>query len=164
MDEEDKYSSNNNGLLLCITENYFILIWILFWRFFWWTLSFTISSHVRFNLFIRNDRITKQIISISRFPFDWKTPIGYIVAIIFQSILMCITTMNCTCAILFPIAHCVFLITFCFDLQKELRTLNKIIKSKCGENKKRPTNRYIEIKKQLSKIIQFQCEAKELSG
>lgn len=122
-----------------------------------------VTCHVRFNLFICNDRITGKKNSISRYPFDWESPVGYIVAIIFQTVIVSITSMNAFSAVLFPVAHYVFLIAFCSDLQNKLRTLNKIIESRCGKNKKRPTNRHIEIKKQIFKTIQFQCEAKQLS-
>lgn len=98
-----------------------------------------------------------------RFPFETKSPLGYIVAIILQATGICVISLICTFAILFPVAHCLFLITFTLDLDDEIRMLNDATKIESYRKEKLSANRRIEIYKELFKIIQFQCDLKQLS-
>lgn len=67
------------------------------------------------------------------------------------------------CSLWFPIAHCMFLVAFATDLQNELQMLNGIIEIENGEKKAFSTNTIVEIKKKIGQIIQFHCDAKQLS-
>lgn len=98
-----------------------------------------------------------------RFPFETKSPIGYIVAIIIQATGICVISMIGLFAILFPVGHCLFLITFTLDLHDEIRMLNESMKIERYRIKKRPVNFHIGTNKNLCKIIQFQCDVKQLS-
>lgn len=97
------------------------------------------------------------------FPFEWKSPIGYVVAVIIQSIGLYTMTLFNYSAIFFVISHCVFIIVFCSDRDQDLHMLNESIKTVIKKKKKLSTNCRIEVKKKLCKFIRFQCETKQLS-
>lgn len=67
------------------------------------------------------------------------------------------------CAILFPVAHCAFLIAFCSDLRNELDTFDESLKIKGDKETFFSMNPRKKINEKLFKIIQFQCDAKQLS-
>lgn len=71
--------------------------------------------------------------------------------------------LTCYNLILITVAHCVFLIAFCSDLENEIRILNENFKFENEKKKRCSTSRLIELKKQLCEFIQFQCDAKQLS-
>lgn len=82
----------------------------------------------------------------------------------FHSVAVSVIALVCYSGILFIVAHCLFLIAFCSDLENELLILNQSIETKINEKNKILPSRCIEIKKELCEIIQFQCDAKQLSG
>lgn len=96
-------------------------------------------------------------------PFNWKTPLGYTVAMSMQTFCLYIVITIGYCAILFPVALCVLLIEFCHDLENELQLMNETIKIGSKEQWKLSTNHCIDIKKKLRKIIRFRSAIKQLS-
>lgn len=92
-----------------------------------------------------------------------QTPIGYIVTILIQSVGSFVIISGLLCTVLFPVAHCVFIITFCSDLESELFVLNEIIQNECEKKSPFSTNAIIKIRGKLCKIIRFYCDAKQLS-
>lgn len=66
-------------------------------------------------------------------------------------------------ALWFPVAHCVFLIAFCTDLDNTLCILNEGINLKYEQNKAFSTSAIVEVKKTFGEIIRFQCDAKQFS-
>lgn len=100
------------------------------------------------------------------FPFEWRSPFGYIAAEIIQSIGIYVVAMIFYFVFFVTIAHCVFLIAFCLDRDNELLMLDEIIKTRIVNKKKKlSTHKFcLEVKKQLCKFIRFQCETKQLSG
>lgn len=98
-----------------------------------------------------------------RFPFDTKTPAGYVASIFAQSVEAYVVLCIWLCAVWFPVAHCVFIIAFCSDLKNEVLILNQSIKIECEKNMFLSRNAIDEIKEKLFKIILFHCDAKKLS-
>lgn len=82
----------------------------------------------------------------------------------FQSYTTYVTALILFATILIPVSHCVFITAFCSDLENDVHILNEIIKIESEKKKKLPADVVIEIKRKFSKIIQFQCDAKQLSG
>lgn len=80
-----------------------------------------------------------------------------------QSAGVYLTIMNCFSAMSFSLAHDILLIAFASDLENEILTLNKNIKLERGKNENFSVKRLVEIKRQLNKIIQLQCDTKQLS-
>lgn len=80
-----------------------------------------------------------------------------------QSVGLFVIVTVCYDASFFVVAHCIFLIAFGADLESEIRILNETIRFESENKKKIPMNRQIEIKKQLCKLIQSHCNAKQLS-
>lgn len=99
-----------------------------------------------------------------RYPFNWRTLYGYIFIIIYQSIITYLTASLIFNTMLMPVAHCIFTISFCFDLKNDIRMLNEIIKIESDNREAFSSDTIIKIKKKLCKIIRFHCKAKQLSG
>lgn len=121
---------------------------------------------IKFSLFVKfihSDNILPNIFS---FPFNWKSPFGYIVAVSLQAFGMYFISMISFCAILFIISQCEFSITFSLDIEEQFRMLNKSIEFQSEKKKKKekpPMGLNIEIEKQLCEIIRFECDIKQLS-
>lgn len=85
-------------------------------------------------------------------------------AIILQATGLYVISMICLFAILFPVAHCLFLITFTLDLHDDISILNDGITIQSYSKKKKfSANRCSELNKTLYEIIEFQCDLKQLS-
>lgn len=80
-----------------------------------------------------------------------------------QSIGLYLAVISFYSAVLFSIAHCVFLIAFTLDLKNEFHILNENFRLENGGKKKMSKDRQFELREQFGKIIQFQCDAKQLS-
>lgn len=96
-----------------------------------------------------------------RFPFDWKTRIGYLICILLQFPPTMATGELFICIIIPPIGFCLFLYDFVSDIEINLRLLNanwhKTVKNSSNIDGK------TEMKRKLLSIIQFHSEAKQLS-
>lgn len=88
---------------------------------------------------------------------------GYMIAMAIQLTQSYIIIYVWLGALWFPVAHCVFLIAFCTDIENELRMLDRIITLSGEQEKIFSTTDLIKIKKRLRGIIRFQCDAKQLS-
>lgn len=90
---------------------------------------------------------------ISRYPFDWKTPGGYMFCLCIQTggVLIFIKILLCT--LILSIGFCMIMIEFVSDIEANLRHLNRKIVSK----------KKIDVKNKLFDIIEFHSEAIELS-
>lgn len=92
-----------------------------------------------------------------------ETPIGYIFTILVQSAESFLVIYIWTCAVSFPFIHCVFMIACCTDLKTELSMLNDNIEIENNREKKLQAKAITEIKEKFCEIIQFHCDAKQLS-
>lgn len=92
-----------------------------------------------------------------------KTPIGYVVTLLIQSIELYAVVFIWLCTILIPVAHCVFIIAFCSDLENDMRILNEIIKIENDKKKKFRTIANNGIMEKLIKILRFYGNVKQLS-
>lgn len=81
----------------------------------------------------------------------------------FQAYSTYITALILFATILIPVAHCVFIAAFCSDFENDVHILNEIVGIESKRKDCFSTSANIEIKRNLCKIIQFQCNAKQLS-
>lgn len=93
-----------------------------------------------------------------------KTPIGYIVTILIQSIELYAVVFIWLSTVLIPVAHCVLIVAFCTDLKNELRIWNEKIKIESKQKNPIPSKIKLENKQKLCKILRFYGDAKQLSG
>ncbi|XP_055297011.1 putative odorant receptor 71a [Sitodiplosis mosellana] len=84
-------------------------------------------------------------------PFDWKTPHGYLIAYAIQYAAVYYVFHAAVCHLGFLIGSCEILMAFAMDLKQEFNTLVE-----------KPDENQTELKKKLSKFIQFHCSAKQL--
>lgn len=115
-----------------------------------YTLNFSISDEYLY--FTRNW-------SISRFPFNWRTPINFIyLQIIWFVFHQASFSAYCSSTILY-IGIGRFLLAFCADLKQTTKKLNIEIK-KCAELSPRER---LGLKMMFNDLIHFQCEIRQLS-
>lgn len=87
-------------------------------------------------------------------PFDWKTPIGYLVAICVELLpINCVLTAS-ICNVCSGVAPSCFMIAFAKDITEEVEALH--------QNSTVNSNRS-EIYKKVRNILQFHSFAKQLS-
>lgn len=91
-----------------------------------------------------------------RFPFDWKTPIGYFVAIILQHIISAISFTVVACALSYAIGGCLI----AFSMLKEIRR----ILSKINRNAKSSRNDQRTVHHLTRTYIQLHSDLKQLSA
>lgn len=89
-----------------------------------------------------------------RMPFDWKNPIGYLCAIILQSIAMFYITHIGICHAAFVSGTCLMLITMNCLLKKDLNVVNQMVKN---------NRHHYELMNVLPKCIDFHSIVKQLS-
>lgn len=94
------------------------------------------------------------------FPFDWKTPAGYFVSILLQSIPIFIGAKQFIITLAFTTGFCTFLSAFVSDLEEKLRRFSEAI-IRMQSDTVLPNDR-IEIKRKIAGIIQFHSDAMEL--
>lgn len=105
-------------------------------------------------LFILNWLFTKFSFIFYRFPIDWRDPFGYLIAFIAQTGTMFGFLVACSPALCLFIGFCWLSMAFVADIEDKVSQWNE-----SNEQKESLTKIY----KQLSKIIQFHTDAKELS-
>lgn len=69
-----------------------------------------------------------------RIPFDWKTPFGYLIVAICETIGAFYTTIFCACNLGFAIAFCWIILAFARDIYFKLIALNKYHKNIADRN------------------------------
>lgn len=87
-----------------------------------------------------------------RFPFDWRSPSGYLVAFSLEVVLEFFVCLNCAINLSFAVGSCLFMIAFANDIKSELNALNDT------KNPKMRTHQIIKIHStaiQLSTFFKF---------
>lgn len=95
----------------------------------------------------------------SRYPFDWKTPIGYAVCIFIQLSKFYLLIEVYACAMIVTIGFCLFVSAFVSDIEEKLRQFNEDVVAL--EGKKVTAKEHIMLTTKFSEIIEFHAEAKE---
>lgn len=99
------------------------------------------------------------MVIFSRFPFDWKTPSGYLASVFIQSSCTFFSSELYLITLIIIIGLCSFVTDFVSDLEQDLRDLNSdLIGIKNGIF---PTADRIKIKTKLIDVIKFHSEAIE---
>lgn len=83
------------------------------------------------------------------FPFEWRHPIGYLLAFIIEFIVIYYAIMFCSVFVCFPFGTCHFMATFAIDIKMELNTLNELNE---GDE--------VKLLEKLYSIIEFHAIAK----
>lgn len=119
-------------------------------------VSSDISSHVRTNPNIRVFSLKKCKLITIRFPFDWKTLVGYSVVIFEQiSATMCHGYIGGFFIVSF-IGFCKFCYTLTIDINDSLQVINDDVKTSNPKERMKWMNA-------LTKIIQFHGDSQQLS-
>lgn len=90
-----------------------------------------------------------------RFPFDWRNPIGYLIALSSQFIADTYFFIFVACVIAFGLGIFLFLLAAAKDIKTDLRLLNKCAKI---------TKNQLRSLKRLSDFIEFHLRLNELSN
>lgn len=93
------------------------------------------------------------VVDLGRYPFDWKTPFGYSVAIFSQCFGVTIGILNYVQFLNFVYESCWIFITIARDLIKELVAFNTDVHASNGNSDK--------LTKCLVELVQMLSEAKE---
>lgn len=96
------------------------------------------------------------MISFFRFPFEWKTPIGYLSYIIIQGINLFATANFLSCTLFLVFGMCSFAIDFVSDIE---RNFNQISKSLNTNGLTKSEQRAVE--KKLIETCRFHIEVRE---
>lgn len=94
------------------------------------------------------------VFRIVRFPFDWKTPMGFAVALSLQTIALAIINLLSVCAIGLLIGFFNMMTSFALNIQMNFRNLNELHGDTQNDS----------IKKELGHIICFHSQVKKLSN
>lgn len=97
-----------------------------------------------------------------RYPFDWKSPIGFFGCFFIQLSSVYIFVEIYTCAIVLTVGFCSFLADFATDIEQKLLQLNEYVLELKGKKKLTVEERN-ELKKKMIDIFCFHSEARELS-
>lgn len=89
----------------------------------------------------------------SRMPFDWKTPIGYLVTCAIQSLTVFYMSVNGCCTMIFMVGVCFILVLIVEDTAKEVTAHTNF-----GDEEQK---NFAELNRKISKIFQFYCDSKE---
>lgn len=106
---------------------------------------------------------SKNKILFLRYPFNWKTPLGYITIICYQAAVTYLTASILFYSMIMTVAHCMFVVAFVSDVKNDIRTLNEVIQIEIDEKKRFSATAINKIKKLLSENILFHVNAKQLS-
>lgn len=87
-------------------------------------------------------------------PFDWKTPIGYLIPFSIQYITWILLFLNCSIILSFLSGACWILTSIAKDIGEDIQEVHRIKNVK--------SNR-IEVKRKFFNIITFHSDAKQLS-
>lgn len=104
--------------------------------------------------FINHTTITIVFVRNFRMPFNWKTPIGYLVTFSYEYLSIFYVGIFCACNLLFPASFCWLISTFILDIQSELSDLN--------ENYEMSGNS-VQLNEKLCRFIELHQIAKQFS-
>lgn len=96
-----------------------------------------------------------KICVCNRFPFDWKNPVGYLVAVAVQLHMTLIIVRYIECFLIFGLAGVLFGFSIANDIKNNLKQFNKIAKSK--------KSILPNIMEQLVALIHFDVDLRQLS-
>lgn len=107
----------------------------------------------------------QNILPISkRLPFDWKTPRGYLVAVILLYIITVYTQFGCTNLLAVPIAAFVFAISVIEDIENVLVSINEsTINAQAREMGAQAQATQLQTIKQFTIFIETHSNLKQLS-
>lgn len=122
-----------------------------------WFISVAVSSIVRYILKVQVFFYLNKIFTflVMRFPFDWKTPLGYLAVISTQSAQTLITGMQFISVLMLISGFCSFSSDFVSDIEQAVREFNRIAMQQTSLTIKEE----IELKQRLNGIAQFHAEA-----
>lgn len=95
---------------------------------------------------------------MERYPFDWKTPVGYIGCILIQALSFLCAAEAFIAVLVFIIGFCYFMTDFANDFRQNFLELNEYL-MKANDNLIAIDSN--EIMKRLTDLIQFHSDAKE---
>lgn len=87
-------------------------------------------------------------------PFDWKTPIGYLVMLVYQLFMLIFICVNCSCILCFIIGVCLVLMLVVKDIERDFN-----IQNVC-EN---ANDDQMKLRKKFYNVIQFHSNTKQFS-
>lgn len=143
------YNSQSDLLLLWLFHNGFGsgCIRIAIANVVWFTLFF----HSSF-LLNRNDYFLS--LKFQRLPFEWTNPIGYLLAILIQFIMLFFLNVYLACFLMLAFGYFLFALSIAKDMINELHSINKRTKMKKPK---------AQILKQLNDLISMHADVKGLS-
>ncbi|XP_055322149.1 putative odorant receptor 85d isoform X2 [Sitodiplosis mosellana] len=86
-------------------------------------------------------------------PFDWRTPIGYLIIFTFECSAAYYTTHMAACCIGILVASCCIIFTFCNEINSEIHALDESNKAE---------EYSVEPKKRVADMVEFHATAKQL--
>lgn len=86
-------------------------------------------------------------------PFDWKTPIGYLISCVLQSFSSFLMSVNCCCVLIFMTGVSFILISIIEDIGREFASQTSF-----GNEKQK---NLMKFKKNFFKTFQFYCDSKQ---
>lgn len=114
------------------------------------TSIFTLHSKLRLRLIALHSKICV----FSRFPFDWKNPVGYAIAVAFQCLLSLHPMRFIACFLSYGFSAFLFSISVGKDLKHDLNILNRQLKTEPFR---------CQILKKLIEFIDLHTSMKQLS-
>lgn len=109
------------------------------------------------NLVSCSDSLRQYFIYTFRLPFDWRNPLGYTIAFIFQFILsmdLLITILSLT---IYAIGTCLILMSLAEDIKCDLNSV------KMNARHKKHSGNRLQMFVEFSHLIQFHSSSKQLS-
>lgn len=140
----------------CVTESYFLPFHIHFdWfgrRCFWAEYSTMVSFRLTFDH--RLFKILINFLSIWRLPFNWRHPLGFLVAVFLQIIAVIFPFRYLSCFITFALGSYLFVSTLTNDVVNYVKSINDDAKKSKSK---------IDIYKKLSELVHLHSDGKQLS-
>lgn len=126
----------------------------------WGRFQLTVSNLVRYNNGWKVEfsyEMSQLLFAFfsSRSPFNWRTPIGFLIIYTIQSAAVIFSCHLCTCYIVTFTAPCYMVFTFCNEIKDEIHSLEE-------SNKARQKS--VELMKRVGDIVEFHAAAKQLSS
>lgn len=100
--------------------------------------------------------VLKWTLFTQRFPFDWKNPIGYSVAVAQQLHIVLLSLQYINTFFCLEFGGLLFTFSLVKDIKGDLHRFNRVAKNKKSQSK-------IACMKQLAQLIRFHADIKELS-
>lgn len=113
---------------------------------------------------MKNEKEESLNLIVYRYPFECDTPMKFIGCHLIQSFAFLIGATIFTTGVLLTVSLCEYLTIFVSDIEVSLRKLNKkIIKNAKKSRMQISDSMCIEVEQELSKIVKFYSEARQLS-